>query len=191
VVLNTSTPGFTATYSGFVNGETPAVLSGTLSCSSSLGTVGNHPITCSGQSSNNYNITFVAGTATVDYAPVGTCTAGPGHQILAPISTLGTTTFTRATTTSIPVQFRVCDAKGSTISSTVVSSFTLRQIITGGVTSNVNQAQTASFTFNGTNQDWVANLSTSTPTNLAAGSTYVYQIGLNDGTSITFQFSMN
>jgi uncharacterized repeat protein (TIGR01451 family) len=191
VTLNTTTPGFTASYSGFVNGETPAVLSGTLSCSSSLGTVGNHPITCSGQSSNNYNLTFVGGTATVDYAPVGSCTNGPGHQILAPISTAGTTTFTRATSASIPVQFRVCDARGTAVSSTVVSSFTLLQTITAGVTTTVNQAQTASFAFNGTNQDWVANLSTSTPTNLAAGSTYVYQIALNDGTSITFQFSMN
>jgi len=46
------------------------------------------------------------------------------------------------------------------------------------------------FAFQGGAQDWLLNLSTSTPTNLAAGSTYVYQIGLNDGTSITFQFSM-
>src|SRR6266852_2487626 len=92
VVLNTSTPGFTATYAGFANNETPAVLGGTLSCSASVGTVGTHPITCSGQSSNNYTITFVGGTATVDYSSVGSCTNGPGHQILAPISTAGTTT---------------------------------------------------------------------------------------------------
>jgi uncharacterized repeat protein (TIGR01451 family) len=191
VVLNTTTPGFTATYTGLVLGQTPSALAGTLSCSAALGTVGSHPITCSGQSSNNYTITFVGGTATVDYAVVGNCTAGPGHQILSPISTAGNTVFTRATTTSIPVQFRVCDARGVAISSTVVSSFTLLQKITGGVTTTLNQAQTAAFSFNGTNQDWVATLSTSTPTNLAAGSTYVYQIGLNDGTSITFQFSMN
>jgi 6-phosphogluconolactonase (cycloisomerase 2 family) len=191
VVLNTSTPGFTATYAGFVNGETPSVLSGTLSCSSSLGTVGSHPITCSGQSSSNYNLTFASGTATVIYAPVGLCGTLPGHQILSPISTAGTTTFTRATTTSIPVQFRVCDAKGSIINGPVISSFTLLQKITAGVTTTLNQAQTASFSFNGTNQDTAATLSTSTPTNLAAGSTYVYQIGLNDGTSISFQFSMN
>jgi len=190
VTLSTTTPGFTATYTGFVNGETSANLAGTLNCSASLGTVGSHPITCSGQSSNNYTITFVGGTATVDYAPVGSCTAGPGHQILAPISTAGSTTFTRATTISIPVQFRVCDAKGTAISSTVVSSFTLLQKITGGVTTTLNQPQTAAFSFNGGAQDWTATLSTSTPTNLAAGSTYVYQIGLNDGTSITFQFSM-
>lgn len=192
VVLNTTTPGFTASYTGFVLGQTPSVLSGTLSCSASLNTVGAHPITCSGQSSNNYTLTFVPGTATVDYAPVGTCSAGPGHQILVPISTSGSTTFPRATTSTIAVQFRVCDAKGTAVSSAgVVSSFTLLQQITGGVATTINQPQSTAFAFNGTNQDWVFNLSTSTPTNLAAGSTYVYQINLNDGTSINFQFSMN
>ncbi|MFI5106801.1 MAG: MBG domain-containing protein, partial [Terriglobales bacterium] len=189
VVLN-GTLANSATYSGFVLGQTPANLAGTLNCSSNGSTIGTHTITCSGQSSTNYSITFVPATETVTYAPVGTCAAGPGHQILAPIAVNGTTVFTRATTATIPIQFRVCDARGTAVSSAVVSSFTLLQRITGGVTTTLNQPQSTAFAFQGGAQDWLLNLSTSTPTNLAAGSTYVYQIGLNDGTSITFQFSM-
>jgi 6-phosphogluconolactonase (cycloisomerase 2 family) len=192
VVLNTAAPGFTATYAGFVLGQTSANLTGTLACAATVTTVGAHPITCTGQTSTNYAITFVAGTATVDYAAVGTCTAGPGHQILAPISTAGTTVFTRATTTTIPIQFRVCDAKGAAVSTgAIVTSFKLLQKITGGVTTTINQSQNTGFNFITSAQDWMINLSTSNPTNLAAGSTYVYQITLNDGTSFTFQFSMN
>jgi len=195
VVLNTAAPVFNATYTGFVLGEGPADLTGTLTCTSTVTTVGAHPITCSGQTSTNYAITFTAGTATVDYAPVGNCTAGPGHQILAPISPAGTTVFTKATTTTIPVQFRVCDANGASISAvssgSMVTSFRLLQKITGGVTTTLNQAQGTGFNFNTGTQAWTINLSTSTPTNLAAGSTYVYQLTLNDGTTINFQFTMN
>jgi len=66
-------PTFTATYSGFVNGENPSVLTGTLACSSPAtpsSPVSGTPytITCSGQSSNNYAITYVAGQLTVNKA---------------------------------------------------------------------------------------------------------------------------
>ena len=66
---------FTATYSGFANGEGSGSLTGTLSCTSTATVInGNidsgespdpYPITCSGQSSSNYNISYVAGTLTV------------------------------------------------------------------------------------------------------------------------------
>ncbi|HEY3771306.1 MAG TPA: MBG domain-containing protein [Candidatus Angelobacter sp.] len=191
VVLNTTTPGFTANYTGFVLGQTPADLTGTLSCTAAVTTVGTHPITCSGQTSTNYIVTFTNGTATVDYAPVGTCTAGPGHQILAPIAADGSTSFTRATTPTIPIQFRVCDATGKAVSTNgVVTNFRLLQKITGGVTTTLNQGQNTGFAFSTAAQDWAITLNTTTPTNLAAGSTYVYQITLNDGTTINFQFSM-
>ncbi len=52
-------PAFTASYSGFVNGETPAVLGGTLAFSRVAGeNVGSYPITPSGLTSGNYTITF-------------------------------------------------------------------------------------------------------------------------------------
>jgi uncharacterized repeat protein (TIGR01451 family) len=183
-----------ATYSGFVLGQGPANLGGTLSCSSNGSTIGTHTISCSGQSSTNYTISFVnTGTETVTYAPVGTCTNGPGHQILAPITSNGSATFAKATTPTIPVQFRVCDARGASISSTVVSSFTLTAV-------NGNAASTPAplggpFTFvggtllNGAGSaGWQFLLSTS---NLTVGNTYAYRINLNDGTSISFQFKVN
>ena len=191
VVLNTATPGFTATFTGLVLGQDPSVLTGTLSCTAAVNTVGTHPITCSGVTSTNYQLTFVGGTATVNYAAPGVCASGPGHLILAPINADGSSVFTASTTTSIPVQFRVCDANGAAVSTgAVVTNFRLLQKITGGVATNLNQFQGTAFTFDATAQDWLFNLSTSNPTNLAAGSTYVYQITLADGTTINFQFSM-
>jgi hypothetical protein len=196
VVLNTANPGFTGTYTGFVLGETAstAASTGALACNATVTSVGSHGITCSGQTFTNYTVVQAGtqGVATVQYAAAGACTARPGHQILAPIASDGSSIFTRASTTTIPVQFRVCDANGVSVSTAgVVSSFTLLRRITGGVTTTFNQRQNATFSFQAGAQDWLANLSTSTPTNLAAGSTYVYQINLNDGTTIGFQFSMN
>jgi hypothetical protein len=61
-------PTFTVTYSGFVMGEGPSNLSGTLSCTTTATTTngpGTYPITCSGLTSSNYAITYVAGMLTV------------------------------------------------------------------------------------------------------------------------------
>jgi hypothetical protein len=122
---------------------------------------------------------------------VGTCTNGPGHQILAPIA--AGTPFTKVTTPTIPVQFRVCDAKGVSISSTVISSFTLTSI--NGVPASTPTPQGGPFAFvggtllNGAGSaGWQFVLSTG---NLTAGNTYAYTINLNDGTSISFQFRLN
>jgi 6-phosphogluconolactonase (cycloisomerase 2 family) len=191
VVLNTASPAFTATYTGLAGTDTPANLTGTLKCAATVNTVGAHTITCGGQTSNNYAVTFVNGVATVVFANLGACTAGPGHQILPPIATDGSTVFTKATTPSIPVTFRVCDANGAAVNGNVVTSFTLLQQITGGVTTTLNQKQTAAFTFSVAAQDDVATLSTSTPTNLTAGTTYLYQIKMIDNSTINFQFSTN
>jgi len=61
-------PTYTAQYSGFVNGETEAVLTGTLdfSCSYQQGYFcDDYSITPSGLSSDNYSIQFISGTLTV------------------------------------------------------------------------------------------------------------------------------
>jgi hypothetical protein len=61
-------PPFTASYSGFVLGQRPGVLSGTLGLTTPrtlLSNVGTYPITPSGLTSTNYTITYVAGTLTV------------------------------------------------------------------------------------------------------------------------------
>ncbi len=61
-------PAFSATYAGFVNGNGPGSLTGTLACSTTAtvaSPVGAYPITCSGQTSTNYTITYVPGTLSV------------------------------------------------------------------------------------------------------------------------------
>jgi len=67
-------PVFTANYSGFVNGETPADLSGALifNCGYTKGNgAGDYLITLDGLSSNNYNIQYMGNMLTVDKRPVG------------------------------------------------------------------------------------------------------------------------
>jgi hypothetical protein len=61
-------PALTATYSGFVLGQGPSDLTGALTCTTSAGPFsapGTYAITCSGQSSSNYALTYVSGTLTV------------------------------------------------------------------------------------------------------------------------------
>jgi FtsP/CotA-like multicopper oxidase with cupredoxin domain len=73
-------PVFTATYAGFVNGETVAVLTGTLACVTTATTTslaGTYPITCSGQSSINYAITYVPGTLIVTGAAAPILSVSP------------------------------------------------------------------------------------------------------------------
>jgi sugar lactone lactonase YvrE len=65
-------PPLTASYSGFLPGEGPANLTGTLTCkttATSSSPAGTYPITCSGQSSTNYAITYVPGTLTITAPP--------------------------------------------------------------------------------------------------------------------------
>ena len=61
-------PELTVTYEGFVNGETESVLTKkpTVTTTATTGSVaGDYPITASGATATNYNITYVAGTLTV------------------------------------------------------------------------------------------------------------------------------
>jgi hypothetical protein len=61
------------TYRGFLNGDTPASLGGTLNCATTAiqsSPVGAYPITCSGLTSSNYTITYVSGTLSITPAPL-------------------------------------------------------------------------------------------------------------------------
>jgi hypothetical protein len=65
-------PAFSASFAGFVYGETAAVLGGTLSfttAATASSPAGSYAITPSGLSSSNYAITFVPGTLTVTAPP--------------------------------------------------------------------------------------------------------------------------
>jgi probable HAF family extracellular repeat protein len=69
-VMGAANPEFTASYGGFVLGETPASLGGTLGFTTNAtgkSHVGIYPITPSGLSSSNYDIRYIDGTLTVTH----------------------------------------------------------------------------------------------------------------------------
>ncbi len=112
-------PTLTASYTGFVNGDTSASLATPPSCSTtatSSSPVGTYPITCGGAAAADYAIGYVAGTLTVTATPQ-TITFNPN-----PLAdrTLGDPPFTVAATASsgLTVSFTagpsgVCAASGA------------------------------------------------------------------------------
>jgi hypothetical protein len=77
-------PAFAVTYTGFLNGDTPATLGGTLAFTTAATTSSNagvYPVTPSGLTSANYAINFVAGNLTINKAPL-TVTANNAVKIL-------------------------------------------------------------------------------------------------------------
>jgi hypothetical protein len=191
-ILNSPNPSFNASYKGFVLGEGPAVLAGVLSCTTTAVTnspVGSYPITCSGQSSSNYAITYLPGTLHVIFAPDGACVKDkePSHQILQPINADGTSVFNG--NGPIDVKFRVCDANGVSQSTGVVATITLTNVIQGTLNNSVDlpvdpKPGTNGFVF-AEDQLWLFRINGKS---LANGFTYVFRIDLNDGTHIDFQF---
>jgi uncharacterized repeat protein (TIGR01451 family) len=136
------------------------------------------------------NKTLVTNNYTVTYAPSGICGGDAGHQILQPINADGTSVWKQGRT--VPAKFRVCDAKGVSIGTPgVVTNFALVQIISGTATDVDETASSTSadsaFHWDATAQQWIFNISTS---NLTAGSTYVFRVQLNDGSSISFGFGL-
>jgi hypothetical protein len=193
-LLNAPNPPLTATYDGFVLGQGPSVLSGAVSCTTPPLTnspVGSYPITCSGQSSSNYAIIYLPGTLTITFVQTGLCDGEPGHQILPPIAADGSSAFNSRRT--VPAKFRVCDANGvSQGTPGVVSSFRIIAVITGTSTNTVDLpidsgTPDTTFRWDPTAQQWIFNIDASS---LAAGSTYVFRIGLADGSHIDFQFGL-
>ena len=82
-VYGTANPSFTAAYSGFVNGDSPSSLSGSLvfaTVATAASAVGAYDVTPAGLSSTNYAITFVAGTLTVTPAAL-TVTTDPSSKV--------------------------------------------------------------------------------------------------------------
>ena len=84
-------PTFTVSFMGFLNGDTPASLTGTLSATTSANQsspVGTYSITPGGLTSNNYNLNFVNGTLTINQSQflnwqpeLHARRSGPGHLI--------------------------------------------------------------------------------------------------------------
>jgi hypothetical protein len=179
--------------SATVNANPSDSLSGidTSSCGAlDTGSVGSKSVSCTATDKAG-NSTSASATYSVVYAIGGMCMGAPGHTILQPINTDGSSVFKQKST--VPAKFRVCDANGVSIGTPgVVSSFKLVQIISGTV-ADVDEAVVSTtpdtvFRWTGSPDfQWIFNINTK---NLSAGKTYVYLITLNDGSTIEFRFGL-
>jgi MBG domain (YGX type)/Galactose oxidase, central domain/Kelch motif len=197
MILHDVLPTFTATFSGFKNGETLATsgVTGTPSLTTtatSASPVGTYPIVAAlgTLAANNYSFTFVNGTLTIAYS-TGACLGDLGHTILQPIDHTGTSIFKQKST--VPAKFRVCDANNVSIGTPGV--ITLFQVGTspGTYSDTINETYDISttpdtvFRWDPTGQQWIYNTSTKT---LKAGNTYYFQITLDDGSTIMYMFGL-
>jgi hypothetical protein len=106
-------PTFTVSFSGFQNGDTVADLGGVLSCSTtaaSTSNVGTYPITCSGYTSSDYTIDFVASDLSVTPATL-VVTPNPDSRAYGaanPTFTVGFAGFVNGDTASVISGSPVC-----------------------------------------------------------------------------------
>ncbi|MEO5939678.1 MAG: MBG domain-containing protein, partial [Candidatus Limnocylindrales bacterium] len=120
-------PIFTVSYVGFVNGDTPAVLGGSLvfsTAATTLSPAGTYPVSASGQTSGSY---------TFDYQP-GSLTVDPASQAITFGSLAGVTygdpTFdlTASASSGLPVTYTTsgsCSVSGVTVTITGAGSCTI------------------------------------------------------------------
>ena len=126
IVLHAALPTFTVTPTGLVNGETLAVLGGSLTFTPTTtpANAGAYDIVPSGLTSNNYNISFQKGTLTVTYSIACTSFGDSTHTILQPINADGSSVNKAGST--VPAKFRVTDANCNSIGTLgVVTAFKL------------------------------------------------------------------
>jgi hypothetical protein len=178
-----------ATVTGVQGGSSPGALTYTPAAGTILG-VGPQQLRVDALSTNNYYAATATVTINVFYS-TGTCLGDLGHSILQPVNADGSSTFKQGST--VPAKFRVCDAMGHSIGAAgLITSFNLVQTITGTVSTTVDEdvASTtpdSNFRWDPSAQQWIFNVSTKP---LSAHTTYVYLIGLNDGSTISFRFGL-
>jgi hypothetical protein len=129
-------PGFTAAFTGLVNGDTPASLAGALAfatAATSSSPVGTYGVTPAGLSSPNYTIGFVAGTWSVLKAPVAmTLTASPTPSgVDMPITFTATVAAAQTAPTAPAGTVRFFD--GATLLGTATLSGNTAVLMTGGL----------------------------------------------------------
>jgi hypothetical protein len=120
-LLNAPNPPFTAAYAGFVNGEGPALLGGSLGYATNVPspeTVGSFDIAPSGLTSSNYAITFVKGKLAIVYRWDG---------FLQPINDTAHQTGVAESKfklgSTVPVKFQLKDAAGNAVQSAALPVF--------------------------------------------------------------------
>ena len=159
---------------------------------SALG-AGSHSITASYAGDGNFTGNSGSMTQSVQYLSGGTCAGDAGHQILQPINTDGSSVWKQGST--VPAKFRVCDVNGVSIGTTgVIAGFVLYRINSGTIApvdeTTDNSTNDLGWHFDSTAQQWIFNMSTKTAPQNVANRTYYYQITLNDGSTILFDFGL-
>jgi hypothetical protein len=193
--LNAVNPALTGSIAGVKNGDAiAAAYSTSATAGSPVGTYTIVPAAVDSSPSKlgNYNVTLVNGTLTVTYA-TGNCAGSAGRTVLQPVNADGSSVFKKGST--VPVKFRVCDANGASIGSAgVVTGSAAAPVLlskstgAGGVDESVySTTPDTSFRWDPSAQQWIYNQATS---NLTPGVVYTYKIPLNDGTWITYRFSI-
>lgn len=102
-IVGASNPAFTATFSGFVSGDGPSVLSGILTFTTGATTaspVGTYSVTPAGVTSGNYSIGFVSGHLDVTY---NVCLLYDPTKVVKAGST-------------VPLKVQLCSATGANVS---------------------------------------------------------------------------
>lgn len=194
-MLNAVNPPLTGSIVGLKNGDAiTAAYSTSATAASPVGTYTIVPaaVDSSPSTLGNYRVTLVSGTLTVSYA-TGTCAGAAGRTVLQPVNADGSSVFKKGST--VPVKFRVCDANGVSIGTAgVVTGSPAAPVLVskstgaGGVDESVySTTPDTSFRWDPSAQQWIYNQATS---NLTSGVAYTYKIPLNDGTWITYRFSI-
>jgi hypothetical protein len=178
-----------ATVAGVQGGTATGALTYTPAAGTILG-VGTRQLRVDAASTINYNAATSTVSINISYS-TGACLGDLGHSILQPINANGSSTFKQGST--VPAKFRVCDVAGHSIGTAgVVISFNLVQLISGTVSTTVDEAVVSTtpdsnFRWDSTSQQWIFNVSTKP---LSTQTTYVYSIGLNDGSTIFFRYGL-
>jgi Kelch motif len=191
IVLGTALSGtqLNATVAGVSGGSAPGALTYTPASGTVL-PVGSQTLRVDAAATINYNSAYKTVQISVLYS-IGLCLGSPGHTILQPINSDGSSVFKQKST--VPAKFRVCDANGNSIGTPgVVTSFRLTGQGTGTVVPVPDEAVDSTtpdttFRWDPTAQQWIFNMNTK---NLPDNMTYQYTITLNDGSFIIFVFGL-
>jgi RHS repeat-associated protein len=140
-VYGAANPSFTDTITGFVNGDTASVVSGTPSLTTTAtatSTPGSYPITASAGtlSAANYSFSFVAGTLTVNKATQSINFPAPASPVIYGVSPI---TLSATASSGLGVTFSVVSGPGT------ISGSTLTITGAGTVVVAVNQAGNANY----------------------------------------------
>jgi hypothetical protein len=183
MLLHGTVPALTASYSGFVGGDSAAVLTTQPSCTTtatSSSPVGSYPITCSGALAPNYSSSYVAGTLSVLYA-----WSGYSQPINDPAAGSTPMSVFKAGST-VPAKFQLKDANGAIVQAASLPTFSVsapQSCSAGAVDESVSTASGdtgTTYRWDSTSQQYIYNYHTS---NALAGQCQFIRATLDDGST--------